>query len=220
MGNNKSITSTSLETQNKINTSEISSCKKEKDKKIEKERLNKKKEKLMESLKESQQSSLLEKLPKNIICLIITNLDIRWINNLSQCNKYLLRTIFFSENSNIIWRNLILRNISDTDEISLKDMNYIEEYINQLNDLDLYERELNKYLLFYKHNHDLLFDENRKGPSINVTENGKSVETGVNVINSWNSILGNKKMSKGIHFVEISTDLLSLHFIYFVKFKN
>ena len=169
-------------------------------------------ESFFEKAKQSKPESGIERLPKNLLCLITSYLEPKCLSRASRINKFFLNLIMCSENSNMIWKGLIGRKISE--EFGITE---IENYLGNL-ELRDYEQKLNRYLLFFKHCFDMKFDTNFKGPSINVLENQLTVYTENNVKNSWNSILGDKSMSKGIHYVDITTNQLSNHFMYFVLF--
>jgi hypothetical protein len=130
-----------------------------------------------DDVKKSKPGSDFERLPKNIICLILSHLELKWLGRMSSLNKYFFNLINCSDNAILIWKGMIGNMISEG-----FDSNEMENYLKNIKLRD-YEQKLNTYLLFFKHCFNMKFDPNFKGPSINVSEDKMSVSTENNVKN-------------------------------------
>eukprot|EP01091_Cochliopodium_minus_P018900 TRINITY_DN7779_c0_g1_i1.p1 TRINITY_DN7779_c0_g1~~TRINITY_DN7779_c0_g1_i1.p1 ORF type:complete len:309 (-),score=50.53 TRINITY_DN7779_c0_g1_i1:28-933(-) len=151
----------------------------------------------------------LEKLPKNVLSNILYYLPPKDLAIVWRLNKYFLNILSESNSATLIWKNLC-KIYLDKIEIDLE----MEDFIQSLKKTE-FEKKLNKYCLYFKHGGRLIWNVDKKGNNIQLKDD-LTLQTGNAFSGSWNVCLGNKKFTKGIHFVEILTIKMDTsHFLFF-----
>eukprot|EP01091_Cochliopodium_minus_P007336 TRINITY_DN17230_c0_g1_i1.p1 TRINITY_DN17230_c0_g1~~TRINITY_DN17230_c0_g1_i1.p1 ORF type:complete len:224 (-),score=46.08 TRINITY_DN17230_c0_g1_i1:29-700(-) len=157
--------------------------------------------------------SYFEKLPKNIICIILCLLNTKDLTLMWRLNKFFFRLISNSNHSKLIWKYFcskydilqqgVIVNEEEIDEILKED------------ELTKYERKMDRYCKYFKYGMKMKWNKNKCGESIILSNNNLTCETGNHVKGSWNSVVGELKMSSSVHYVEVVTNKMgSTRFMY------
>eukprot|EP01091_Cochliopodium_minus_P015642 TRINITY_DN5628_c0_g1_i1.p1 TRINITY_DN5628_c0_g1~~TRINITY_DN5628_c0_g1_i1.p1 ORF type:complete len:293 (-),score=50.71 TRINITY_DN5628_c0_g1_i1:21-899(-) len=153
---------------------------------------------------EDHNPSQFEKLPKNIQCLIFGYLDARDLSIFMRINKYYFNLFLFSSFASQIWKEIAFKNslIINENEINKMMKNLSEDY----------ERNFNKYYLYFKYGVEIHWSETKRAKSFEIIDKVK-IFSGPS---SWNTILGEDVFTKKTHYIEsITTKMDTNCFIFF-----
>ena len=144
---------------------------------------------------QSNELITLQKLPKPLLCIIISYLNAKSIAAVLRLNKFFLQLVSNSVYSNIIWKKLV----SMEDNLLDKKAEDIMKYV----DLSEYEKQLDKYLLLFKYGAPLEWDDEYKPPGHVIFNNGKTLKRKEG---GWGVLFSKRVLKGGFHLVEISID--------------
>ena len=122
--------------------------------------------KLFEDKVNTNDLSQIEKIPKNILCLVFSYLTPSELAGVWLLNKYFLRLLTDSPFANIIWRQVCKNNFGENfNEIE------VDEFVKSKNQ-SLYEQKLSKFCFFFKHFFNLRWDSSKCGNATKISIDG------------------------------------------------
>ena len=163
--------------------------------------------KILSDFKDVKPTCDLEKLPSFLILKIISYLNVRELEKVSRCNKFLLKTVFNSKISTLIWKEH-LKGIYTEEQIE-------ENSIFDQSNLNIFERGCDKLMLAFKHM-SLRFDPVRKGQFTSFNKE-RTIATNMDRGGNYSNAFLEKPLMKGINYFEFKCNYKNQFFFWYKK---
>ena len=133
-----------------------------------KENLSKEKVEKLFEMKENQEKSIIEKLPKILLAYLFSYLEIKEVAKVWTLNKFFLNLLGESNCSKMVWKSICENTIGISEE------NEVKLFVGGIDKTE-FEKRLNDYCLFFKHNSLPKWDNINRGKRIKVSPDQRSI---------------------------------------------
>jgi hypothetical protein len=125
-------------------------------------------EKLFKIENEKEEKTEIEKLPKILLAYLLGFLEMKDLCKMWSLNKFFLNLLSESNCSKMIWKSMCEKFFGELNEEE------VIIFVGGINKTE-YEKKLNLFCLFFKHNFLPKWDKNKSGKRIEVSPDGASL---------------------------------------------